>query len=273
MTADVHAQDGYYAVIPEWVLDSDVSAQAIRLYAVLRRYADQRTGHAHPSRRTLADRLQVADVKVVDRALADLRRIGAVTTYARQDDAGDRASNGYVLHRAPVPQGQGSNAPTPSPSPRGQGSNATTSGRENLDRAPVSAPTVQVETGQEPQPSNHSQGTTGTTLVDLPLDGIPARDLFDEFWTAYPRKVGKVAARKAWTSATKRVNADKIVAAVREYPFRDDLQYVPHPASWLNGGRWEDDPSAVNPTRNGRAGTYGPRQHIPTDPDAHRGAF
>jgi len=271
VTADVHAEDGYYAVIPEWVLDSDVSAQAIRLYAVLRRYADQRTGHAHPSRRTLADRLQVADVKVVDRALADLTRIGAVTVYPRTDDAGDRSSNGYVLHRAPMPQGRGANASTPqerqgvgaqTPQPRGA---RTPTGRG------VSAPTVGVQTGQEPQPGNHSQGTTELTLVELPLDG--AGDPFAEFWSAYPRKVGKVAARKAWTSAVKRVNPDKIIAAVREYPFRDDLQYVPHPASWLNGGRWEDDPSAVNPHRTVTSSAYGPRQHIPTDPDAHRGAF
>jgi hypothetical protein len=184
VSAEVYAEDGYYAVIPEWVLDSDVSAQAIRLYAVLRRYADQRTMHAHPSRRTLADRLQVADVKVVDRALVDLTRIGAVTVYPRQDDAGDRSSNGYVLHRAPAPQGRGSNAPTPDSRLGGGGSNATTPGRQDPHGAPVSAPTVGVETGEEPQPGNHSQGT-----IPFPSP-TPSADAFDEFWSLYPRKVG-----------------------------------------------------------------------------------
>jgi hypothetical protein len=264
VSAEVYAEDGYYSVIPEWVLDSDVSAQAIRLYAVLRRYADQRTGHAHPSRRTLADRLQVADVKVVDRALADLTRIGAVSVYARQDEAGDRSSNGYILRRAPAPGGGGSDATTLGHDLGGRGPNATTPGRENPNRPPLSTPTVGVERGEEPQPGNHSQEP------QLTLDVVEA-DHFAEFWTVYPRKVGKVAARKAWTSATKRVNPDKIIAAVREYPFRDDLTYVPHPASWLNGGRWEDDPNAVNPARNGHRA--GPLAQIPTDPDAFRGGF
>ncbi len=276
MIAEVYAEDGYYAVIPEWVLDSDVSAQAIRLYAVLRRYADQRTGHAHPSRRTLADRLQVADVKVVDRALADLTRVGAVTVYPRTDDAGDRSSNGYVLHRAPGPQGRGQNAPTPDTSTGVGAQTPQPGGSRTMTGRGVSAPTVGVERGEEPQPGNHSQGTTALTLVEPPASTV---DLFDEFWCAYPRKVGKVAARKAWTSATKRVNPDKIVAAVRDYPFRDDLQYVPHPASWLNGGRWEDDPAAVNPTRSVTGNGYRPpagpyRNPDPaTNPDAFGGAF
>lgn len=88
--ADVYSEDGYYAVIPEWVLDANISAQAVRLYAVLRRYADQRTLFAHPSRKTLAGRLHVKDEKVVDRALEDLQRISAVTIVPRwRNEAGE----------------------------------------------------------------------------------------------------------------------------------------------------------------------------------------
>jgi Helix-turn-helix domain len=96
MSAEVYS-DGYFAVVPEWVLDADVSAQAIRLYAVLRRYADQRTGHAHPSRRTLADRMRVASTRTVDAALDDLVRIGAVEIFTRSRDDGGRSTSGYVV--------------------------------------------------------------------------------------------------------------------------------------------------------------------------------
>lgn len=119
MTADVHSADGYFAIIPETILDTDVSAQAIRLYAVLRRYADQRTGHAHPSRKTLATRMRVRDVKTVDRAVADLERIGAVSTFPRYvgedgsvalvKDAAhpEQTSNGYTVHAQISGQGRG----------------------------------------------------------------------------------------------------------------------------------------------------------------------
>lgn len=113
MTADIHA-DGPFALIPEWVLDAEISAQAVRLYGVLRRYADNRTLLAHPSRRTLADRLHVADVKTVDRALAELVRVGAVTVTQRTRPGGsDLDSNGYRLHSSSG--GRGTDATTPDP--------------------------------------------------------------------------------------------------------------------------------------------------------------
>jgi hypothetical protein len=143
MSADVFAEDGYYAVIPEWVLDADISAQAIRLYAVLRRYADHRSREAHPSRRTLATRMHLADVKAVDRALADLKRIGAVETFERFTEDGDRASNGYRIKA----RGQDSS--------QGGGPNAIGGGG-------AEGRGVGVQKGEEPQPENHSQLNEGT---------------------------------------------------------------------------------------------------------------
>jgi hypothetical protein len=74
-------------------------------------------------------------------------------------------------------------------------------------------------------------------------DPIPP-STFDDFWAVYPRKAGKDAARKAWAKAVSRAApADIVVAAAR---FRDDPnreeQFTAHPATWLNQGRWDDDP-------------------------------
>ena len=77
----------------------------------------------------------------------------------------------------------------------------------------------------------------------------PARG-FDDFWKLYPRRVGKGAARRAWAKAVSR-GADPaaiLEAAARlpaEYAGRE-LCYVPHPSTWLNGERWEDDPGAAS---------------------------
>jgi hypothetical protein len=92
-----------------------------------------------------------------------------------------------------------------------------------------------------------------------PEGGSAGVGTFEEFWETYPRKEGKIAARRAWDKAVKITNPDKIVAAVREYPF--DLtrrRYIKHPATWLNAGCWEDDLPAVAAARDddGRNRSY-----------------
>jgi hypothetical protein len=222
MSADVFAEDGYFAVIPEWVLDADISAQAIRLYAVLRRYADQRTREAHPSRRTLAGRLHVVDLKVVDRALADLVSIGAVEVFERMTEAGDRDANGYMIKGQPQlsSQGGGRNHPT------GRG--------RNLPRVGVETPQ------QEREPLNESQRNESSSSAAI------AAGAFEEFWLHYPRKIGKLAAEKAWRKAIKSTDPYTIIAAVKSYAFPADRQFVPHPATWLNAGRWMDEQAKVD---------------------------
>lgn len=67
---------------------------------------------------------------------------------------------------------------------------------------------------------------------------------FARFWHAYPLKVAKDTARKAWAKATQRATPDLIVAGAQRYrddPNRDQ-QFTAHPTTWLNGARWDDDP-------------------------------
>ena len=73
---------------------------------------------------------------------------------------------------------------------------------------------------------------------------------FAEFWSAWPRKVGKAQAEKAWA---KLHPSDDLVAAIlraiaaqSRSPqwLKDGGQFIPHPATWLNGKRWEDETDA-----------------------------
>ncbi len=74
------------------------------------------------------------------------------------------------------------------------------------------------------------------------------RERFADFWAAYPKKVGKDAAWRSWQK--KRPAADllsEMLAALKwqcrlESWLKDGGQYVPNPATWLNGGRWQDEP-------------------------------
>lgn len=82
-------------------------------------------------------------------------------------------------------------------------------------------------------------------------------DDFEQFWAAYPRKVAKAEARKAWKQ-TQAVRPDiakllsSIVSACKtEQWMRGNGQFIPHAATWLRGERWEDDyeiklPDVVN---------------------------
>lgn len=68
---------------------------------------------------------------------------------------------------------------------------------------------------------------------------------FEEFWMLYPRHVGKDAARKAFANALKRNSPVTIIQAVRRLrndPNLPDMNFIPHASTWLNEGRWSDDP-------------------------------
>jgi hypothetical protein len=86
----------YFAIVPEWVLHADISANAVRLYAILNRFANSR-GHAWPSRKTIADLMRVS-VATIDRAKDELVEVSALTVEARTTPSGDPSSNLYILH-------------------------------------------------------------------------------------------------------------------------------------------------------------------------------
>jgi hypothetical protein len=88
--------DTYFALVPEWLLDADVSARAIQVFAVLARYADDSGSGAHPSRATLAKRCRCS-VKSIDRALDELEAIGSIEVTRRFRKGGEQDSNSYFL--------------------------------------------------------------------------------------------------------------------------------------------------------------------------------
>lgn len=83
-----------------------------------------------------------------------------------------------------------------------------------------------------------------------------ARDAFETFWKAYPRKVGKDAARRAFAKV--KVPVETLVAAVEAQKAssqwtKDNGQFIPNPATWLNQGRWEDEVEDLEDLRRKKA--------------------
>ena len=70
---------------------------------------------------------------------------------------------------------------------------------------------------------------------------------FDVFYATMPRRVGRAAASKAWDKAVKSGAApEDIIEGARLYALdcerrHVDVNFMAHPTTWLNQGRWADE--------------------------------
>lgn len=69
---------------------------------------------------------------------------------------------------------------------------------------------------------------------------------FEEFWKVYPRRVAKKAAWKALEKVRRNeeVEFNSLIAAVKAFAAHvrgKDAEFIPHPATWINAGRWDDE--------------------------------
>jgi hypothetical protein len=76
------------------------------------------------------------------------------------------------------------------------------------------------------------------TTIEQRIEHTPSE--FEKFYSAYPRKISKPNAEKAWKKQ-KCVLSEVMPALQKQMKLWNDPQFIPHPATWLNGRRWEDD--------------------------------
>ena len=80
----------------------------------------------------------------------------------------------------------------------------------------------------------------------------------DEIYRAYPKHVAKEAALKAISKALKVIGFDELLQAVKDFSQAvagSDKDLLPHPATWFNGGCWQDDRTTWKPRQR-----FGARQ-------------
>ena len=75
---------------------------------------------------------------------------------------------------------------------------------------------------------------------------VTNEELFDLFWQMYPRKVGKKLCQKIWASKINRDDVDAIYTGLRklresEQWKKEGGKYIPHPSTFLNQERWNDE--------------------------------
>lgn len=64
---------------------------------------------------------------------------------------------------------------------------------------------------------------------------------FGIFWAHYPKRVAKKDAEKAWKKLTSEQKQKAMEALPKHVEFWAESEFIPHPATWLNGERWEDE--------------------------------
>jgi predicted transcriptional regulator len=107
--------DVKFAQVPHWVLELPLSDKAVRLYAILSKYADNADRTSYPGRGTLA-KLMRCHRTSVDRAVQELIDAGCITKQVRYKE-GRFTSSLYTVKRIPpssTDEGSRTHATTPS---------------------------------------------------------------------------------------------------------------------------------------------------------------
>ena len=72
---------------------------------------------------------------------------------------------------------------------------------------------------------------------------------FSDFYSLYPRKVGRRAAELEWIKAMKRGEDPlEILEGLKRnlaYLESRPMEFRPHPRTWISQGRWEDEPQVI----------------------------
>lgn len=113
---------------------------------------------------------------------------------------------------------------------------------------------------QKPKANNHKP-------IKTPLSPQAGKDDgFELFWNVYPKKVGKVAAQKAWlNTGLNQIDAEIVLNALgwqskSEQWLKDNGQFIPNPATYLNQKRWMDEPQSESNTP--RPARFDPSEYL-----------
>lgn len=188
-------------------------------------------------------------VQQVRTALRHLSTTGEIT---------DEASHGYrVITVSKYDEYQGL---TGELTVKQQSTNSQTTGNQQATNRQL--------TGNQQQynnDNNDNNGNNGTMEQYTGETPDVVKDGFDLFWEAYPKKVAKQEAIKAWKSLKPDgLLLGKIINGIERWKTsdqwqRENGQYIPYPASWLRGKRWEDSVQPASKRQTIERSEYNPR--------------
>jgi uncharacterized protein YdaU (DUF1376 family) len=124
------------------------------------------------------------------------------------------------------------------------------------------------------KPTANPPPSQPSTINHLPLSNsnTPIVPTSEDIYLAYPRHVSKPQALKAITKALKKIGAEDLLQKVREYKAScagREPQFIPHPATWFNGERWNDEQLPLFPGTHVSSAYTKPPEQIEAESRAH----
>jgi hypothetical protein len=112
------------------------------------------------------------------------------------------------------------------------------------DLSPVGRTEPPFRTSFLEPPLSEVHGDVGIQEEGIESATITTEGQFELFWSAYPHKVGKSAARRAFAAAIKVVSLDVLLAGVKKYAADKppERQWL-NPENFLKQQRWDDAPA------------------------------
>jgi hypothetical protein len=127
--------------------------------------------------------------------------------------------------------------------------NASESNTARNDAVTVTVPRTETEADTEKKDIVRAKGKTKIEETT---------DHFEIWYSAYPLHKGRGAALRAYKAAILKTEIDVLLFAAKAYAKQmhgREKNFIPHPATWLNGQRWLDEdlqpPKPQEPTSNG----------------------
>lgn len=177
-------------------------------------------------------RADEADIRAIFTALAGMQRLAddRVVNWSARQFQSDRSAPRQAAYRDRKRQESSKT------------DDRKTSGDEQVTAASRhgDAPETETEADTEKEKKERSLRSRSTDVSRETSDW--PKDYREQFWNAYPRKKAKKSAFKALDRIRKsgEVAFDRLMAAILKIPIGEPV-FIPHPATWLNQGRWDDE--------------------------------
>ena len=146
--------------------------------------------------------------------------------------------------------------------------------RENR-RKGLTSEATDVNARQRPSTAVNVSDHNNINKRDINKKNKEINVLFERFWSAYPRHVAKQEALKRFEKLNPSEELlETMLKAIEkqkgsEQWTKDNGQYIPHPSTWLNQSRWEDElPAAGTAGKIVNAQKYSQRNYEDEDADA-----
>lgn len=233
-----------------WVWDHSMSEGTDRLVMLALADSADDAGSCWPSMLTLARKAKVNE-RTVRRSIRTLEGMGEVSTVA----GGGTTSNRYRILLDPRVQSVRSDPGQPAPS------DTSPPGRDAPPGQP--APGVKPDNGEQSRGGESpgaDTGVRGTVKRSSKNKNKPSSERapssssdprFVEFWDTCPKKVGKADAFRMYQAAVRNsVPSSTLLEGMRRYALSvrgTDSKFIVHPATWLHGGRWDDETTGPRP--------------------------